>query len=260
MVSTARGYEGALALFMEYVTDPRYGWPAVCGERFGQGPQQIFHEGNTVVHASDFEGQPGRRPFTYEEVQALFDAADARVEEIRRRGRKGVLTGMRDAALLKTVYAFGLRRGEACGLDLADFRHNPKVAQFGRFGGLFVRYGKASRGGPPRRRTVLAVPEMGWITEVLRHWVEEVRPCLAPGSHPAVWVTERRGAYHGQDGRHGVRGGAGGGWPARRARPALPAALLYHAPGRVRLSRAVRLRAGRPPVCRDDCDLYRGVR
>lgn len=67
------------------------------------------------------------------------------------------------------------------------------MAQFGRFGGLFVRYGKASRGGPPRRRTVLAVPEMGWITEVLRHWVEEVRPCLAPGSHPAVWVTERRG-------------------------------------------------------------------
>ena len=56
-----------------------------------------------------------------------------------------------------------------------------------------MRYGKASRGGPPRRRTVLAVPEMGWITEVLRHWVEEVRPCLAPGSHPTVWVTERRG-------------------------------------------------------------------
>ena len=204
VVSTARGYEGALALFMEYVTDPRYGWPAVCGERFGEGPQQIFHEGNTV-HASDFEGQPGRRPFTHEEVQALFDAADARVEEIRGRGRKGVLTGMRDAALLKTVYAFGLRRGEACGLDLADFRHNPKVAQFGRFGGLFVRYGKASRGGPPRRRTVLAVPEMGWITEVLRHWVEEVRPCLAPESHPAVWVTERRGASR-------------SGRPARRSR------------------------------------------
>jgi hypothetical protein len=87
VVSTARGYEGALALFMEYVTDPQYGWPAVCGERFGQGSQQIFHEGNTVVHASDFEGQPGRRPFTYEEVPALFDAADAWVEEIRRRGR-----------------------------------------------------------------------------------------------------------------------------------------------------------------------------
>ena len=220
VVSTARGYEGALALFMEYVTDPRYGWPAVCRERFGEGPQQIFHEGNTVVHASDFEGQPGRRPFTYEEVQALFDAADARVEEIRGRGRKGVLTGMRDAALLKTVYAFGLRRGEACGLDLADFRHNPKVAQFGRFGGLFVRYGKASRGGPPRRRTVLAVPEMGWITEVLRHWVEEVRPCLAPGSHPAVWVTERRGRITART--------ADTAFAAARAAAGLPAELDLH--------------------------------
>jgi site-specific recombinase XerD len=193
VVSTARGYEQALALFMGYVTDLRYGWPAVCGERFGQGPQQIFHDGNTVTHVSEFEGQPGRRPFTYGEVQALFDAADARVAEIRARGRKGVLTGMRDAALLKTVYAFGLRRREACGLDLADFRRNPKAAQFGRFGGLFVRHGKSSRGGAPRRRTVLAVPEMGWISEVLAHWVDEVRPCLAPGSHPAVWVTERRG-------------------------------------------------------------------
>src|ERR1700691_2799303 len=34
-VSTARWYEGALRLFCEYVTDPRYEWAEVCGERFG---------------------------------------------------------------------------------------------------------------------------------------------------------------------------------------------------------------------------------
>ena len=149
--------------------------------------------GNTVAHVGEFEAQPGRRPFTYGEVQALFDAADARVEEIRARGRKGVLTGMRDAALLKTVYAFGLRRREACGLDLADFRRNPKVAQFGRFGGLFVR--TARRRGAGRRGGARCWPSRRWAgsSEVLRHWVDEVRPCLAPGSHPAVWVTERRG-------------------------------------------------------------------
>ncbi|MGI8452283.1 MAG: tyrosine-type recombinase/integrase [Streptosporangiaceae bacterium] len=56
-----------------------------------------------------------------------------------------------------------------------------------------VRYGKASRGGPPRRRTVLTVPEFDWVTGVLGHWAEEVRPLLAPGQHPALWVTERRG-------------------------------------------------------------------
>jgi hypothetical protein len=30
--------------------------------------------------------------------------------------------------VLKTVYAFGLRRQEACGSDLCDLRRNPKVA------------------------------------------------------------------------------------------------------------------------------------
>ncbi|WP_328401336.1 hypothetical protein [Nocardia sp. NBC_00403] len=45
------------------------------------------------------------------EVQALFDAADARVEHARRHGRKGALPALRDAALLKTVYAYGLFPG-----------------------------------------------------------------------------------------------------------------------------------------------------
>src|SRR6266516_4971579 len=129
-------------------TDARYGWPARCVEWFGEAPQQILHEWNTVAHVSDYEGQPGRRPLTYDEVQALFDAADGRVEEIRARRRKGALAAMRDAAMLKAVYAFGLRRREAWGLDMVDLRHNPKVGQYGGFGALFVRYGKSSRGSP----------------------------------------------------------------------------------------------------------------
>lgn len=193
VVSTARGYEHALRLFMEFVTDRRYGWVAACVERFGRAPQQVFHEGNSVVHVTDFEGQPGRRPLTYDEVQVLFDAADGRAEQVRARGRKGVLPAMRDAALLKTVYAFGLRRGEVRGLDLADLRHNPHAPQYGRFGGWFVRHGKSSNGSPPKRRTVLTVPEMDWIVGVLDHWVSEVRPSFATGGLSAVWVTERCG-------------------------------------------------------------------
>ena len=142
---------------------------------------------------TEFEGQPHRRPLTYDEVQTLFDAADGRVEEIRSRGRKGALAAQRDAALLKTVYAFGLRRREAWGLDLADLRHNPQVRQLARFGAVFVRWGKSSNGSPPKRRTVLTVPEMDWVVPVLRQWTEEVRPLFNPGAHPALWVTERRG-------------------------------------------------------------------
>jgi site-specific recombinase XerD len=193
VMSTARGYQTYLRLFLSYATDPRYRWPAVCLERFGQAPAQILSEHNTVAHTADYEGRPGRRPLTYDEVQALFDAADGRVEDIRARRRKGALTALRDAVLLKTVYAFGLRRQEAWGLDLVDLRRNPQAADYGNLGALTVRYGKSANGGPPKRRTVLTVPEMDWIVPVLRAWLEEVRPLLSPGRHPALWVTERRG-------------------------------------------------------------------
>ncbi|WP_406275815.1 tyrosine-type recombinase/integrase [Nocardia sp. NBC_00881] len=191
VMSTARGYELAITLFMEYVTDRRYEWPSVCSQRFGQVPQQVFHEGNSVAHVADFEGQPGRRPFTYDEVQAFFDAADGRAEQISRHGRKGTLVAMRDSALLKTVYAFGLRRREAHGLDLSDRRRAPKMPQYGEYGALFVRWGKSSKGSPPKRRTVLTVPEMDWIVDVLEHWVGEVHPQFNPGALASLWVSER---------------------------------------------------------------------
>lgn len=117
------------------MTDPRYGWPLHCEEHFGAAPTKILHEWNTVAHVSEYEGDPRRRPLTYDEVQALFDAAESLVEAIRTRGRKGALAAQRDAVLLKTIYAFGLRRREAWGLDLTDLRHNPRVSDFGRVGG-----------------------------------------------------------------------------------------------------------------------------
>jgi integrase len=190
-MSTGRGYETTLALFMTFLTDRRYGWAEQCLERFGQAPQQVFHEDNRVAHTAEYEGQPGRRPLTYDEVQALFDAVDGRVEQARARGRKGALTALRDAALLKTFYAYGLRRAEARMLDLPDLRRNPKIPQFRRFGGLYIRYGKSSKGSPPKRRTVLTVVEMDWIVDVLDHWLTEVRPALLPGKNPALFVTER---------------------------------------------------------------------
>lgn len=191
--STIRSYHGALRMFCEFVTDSRYGWMTECDNRFGQAPVQIAHEWNTVTHVVDYEGRPGRRALTYDEVQALFDAADARVESIRSRGRKGALAAWRDAAMLKTIYAFGLRRREAARLDVADFRRNPRAAQYGLFGSVQVRYGKASRGSAPKRRTVLTVPEMDWIVDVLTEWCEQIRPMFTPGAHPALWMTERRG-------------------------------------------------------------------
>jgi site-specific recombinase XerD len=56
---------------------------------------------------------------------------------------------------------------------------------------VFVRWGKSSNGSPPKRRTVLTVPEMDWIAGVPGHWVTEVRPLPSPGRLSALFVTER---------------------------------------------------------------------
>ena len=114
------------------------------------------------------------------------------------RRRKGVLAALRDAALLKTIYAFGLRRREAAMLDVADLRRNPRMPGYGMFGSVHVRYGKAVKGSPPRRRMVLTVPEMDWVVGLLTEWVEQLRPALGPGGSAALWVTERRSRISGR--------------------------------------------------------------
>ena len=42
-------------------------------------------------------------------------------------------------------------------LDTVDFRAHPKLPEFGGYGQVHVRWGKAKRGGGPQRRTVLTV-------------------------------------------------------------------------------------------------------
>ncbi len=74
-------------------------------------------------------------------------------------------------------------------LDIGDFSTNAAAPELGRFGILRVRYGKAMRGGPPRRHNVATV--MPWAAEVVDEYLTEVRPCYGQGNHPAMWLTER---------------------------------------------------------------------
>ena len=78
---------------------------------------QVCHEWNTAVHVQE-RGDPRKRAFTRDELQALFDYADDQVTVIRAAGRKGWLAAFRDAALFKVAYGFGLRRTETAMLDL----------------------------------------------------------------------------------------------------------------------------------------------
>jgi site-specific recombinase XerD len=191
--STIRGYQVDLRLFSEFLTDARYGWSAACEESFGAGvhPVAICHEWNTIAHLNDYEGNPEARPFTREEMQRFLDYADEQVERAVRAGRKGALAAYRDATIFKVMYGWGLRRTETSKLDVVDWGRNPAAPEFGNYGMLHVRYGKAKRGQPPRRRNVASV--MGWAVDAVADYVENIRPRFGLEDHPAMWVTERGG-------------------------------------------------------------------
>lgn len=194
--STIRGYHLIIRMFCDYLLDSRYGWVEECQKRFGEPPSQVCHDYNTAAHTADYEGSPARRPFTYDEIQHLFDFLDARVERVKASGRKGAWAALRGAQIVKTTYAYGLRRREVCRLDVADLRPNPQMRQWGTYGAVHVRYGKSVRGGIPRRRTVLTVPEFDWVVNGLTQWVEQARPLLLgtdTDDRPELWPSERGG-------------------------------------------------------------------
>jgi integrase/recombinase XerC len=187
--STVRLYQGSLACFLDYVCDPRYGWAAECEARVGARPAQVCHEGNTAVHVSDYEGRPERRPLSRAELQALFDAADDMVGQAALSRRKGWLAAFRDATLFKVIYGWGLRRAEAAMLDVTGFTANPAAPELGGLGVLHVRFGKAMRGSPPRRRAVATV--MPWAAGALEQYLAGVRPRYGAPGTAALWLAER---------------------------------------------------------------------
>jgi integrase len=186
--STIRSYQMAVGAFCDFVCDPAYGWAPSCLAQFGTVPSQICRAENMATHSSEYEGRPARRSLTRIELQALFDAADDDVESIRGGAKKGWAPAFRDATMLKVAYAWGLRRREVRMLEAGDFGPNPKAVEFGDYGVCGVRFGKAAKGGPPRRRGVLTV--FGWSTEVLAEWIEDVWPTMETAG-VGLWPSER---------------------------------------------------------------------
>jgi len=74
-------------------------------------------------------------------------------------------------------------------LDAADFGRNPHGTEFGEFGLCRVRFGKAKKGSPPKRRSVLTV--FGWTPDILDEWFTEIRPLFGADGNPAAWPSER---------------------------------------------------------------------
>ena len=108
-------------------------------------------------------------------------------------------------------------------LDVADFGRNPQGAEFGEFGVCYVRYGKAKKGSPPKRRSVLTV--LAWVADVLEEWFTEVRPLFGAGGNPAALAVRARPAGSGASRiEHPVRRLPAGPRPRRRAWTSTPSA------------------------------------
>jgi site-specific recombinase XerC len=189
--ATLRNYQSQLRGFLGFLVDERYSWRAVCRGCFGRVPMQLLDERNLIVHVNEHESDPARRALTRDELQSFFDAWDRRVAGSRALRRKGSLAALRDGAMFKVCYGWGLRRAELVGLDVCDLLRNPKQPRFGECGILRVRHGKGSRGSAPKRRDVLTV--WPWAADVLAQYVAEIRPQFGFDDHPALWLTERGG-------------------------------------------------------------------
>jgi len=149
----------------------------------------VCFEWNTARHAQGNEQSSAKRAFTRRELQDFFDRADEEVARPVRLGRKGHLAALRDATLFKTAYAWGLRRNEVRHLQTVDFDRNPHAGEFGRFGVVHVRWGKATKGSAPKRRSVLTV--FGWAPQVVSQWVAEGLPRFGPEGGLDLFPSER---------------------------------------------------------------------
>ena len=188
--STIRGYQGSVALFLDYVCDARYGWAEACMERVGEIPTQICHEWNTAAHVVEHEGRPGRRPLTRDECQLLFDVADGVVADIARSGPEGVAGGVPGRHVVQGDLRVGVAPPGGGHAGCGGFLGQPRRPGTGRPGGVPGPLWQGDEGQPTEASECLvgdavggrgprAVPGRG----PPRYGV--------PALGPALWLSER---------------------------------------------------------------------
>ena len=128
----------------------------------------------------------------------------------------------------------------------------PMLGEFGRYGVVQVRYGKAKKGSPPKRRGVLTV--FKWTAEVITDWLAHGQACMSDGLD--LFPSER-GALVAENTllrrfRRYCRDLELPDWIGS----ALVAPLLRYAPHRRRLGREVRPGPDGPRPCQHDVAVY----
>jgi integrase/recombinase XerC len=116
-------------------------------------------------------------PRTPRALPAALDQRQARelLDQAGRLADDGSPVGLRDAAVLETLYATGIRVAELCGLDVDDLdRHRRVLRVLGK--------------GRKERTVPYGVP----ADRAVARWLDDGRPTLAvPGSGPALFLGVR---------------------------------------------------------------------
>ena len=189
---TLRGYQGALRGFMDYVTDERYPWVAICEREFGVRPVQILYEEqlDRAVSSSRVARASGRSRARSWSCSLNF--CDARVRTLRGCGARGRWRRCATRRCSRRSMHGDLRRQEAAAARSAGFQAQPGAAGVWP---LRARWGS----GTARRRGVRSAAPAGGVDGVrlVGGGDRAVRrgdpPAYGREDHPALFLTERGG-------------------------------------------------------------------
>ncbi len=161
----------------------------LCKVNFWKKPLLICSEDNLIPHKVPDENKEKRLAFTKDHLKCLWSYFDEQIAFAYNNKSKSLKVLQRDKVLYLIIYYYGLRANEVSMLDTTDFLYNPKRPEWDNFGGVIVRFGKASGGSPPKRRTVWTISETS--VEYLRWYLESIRPLFGFDESKSLFLTER---------------------------------------------------------------------
>lgn len=186
--STQRHKQNSISRFQSFLVEsPKLS--DLCKANFGKKPVLICSPENLIPHKVVDENKEKRLAFTKEHLKCLWSYFDNQIALAYKNKSKSLRVLQRDKVLYLIIYYYGLRANEVSMLDTTDFIHNPKRPEWDGFGGIIVRYGKASGGSPPKRRTVWTISNTP--VQHLIWYLKSVRPLFGFDESNSIFLTER---------------------------------------------------------------------
>jgi integrase/recombinase XerC len=186
--ATQRHKQNVIARFQSFLVEsPQLS--DLCKVNFGKKPLLICSPDNLIPHKVPDENKEKRLAFTKDHLKCLWAYFDEQIALAYKNKSKSLKVLQRDKVLYLIIYYYGLRANEVSMLDTTDFLHNPKRPEWNNFGGIIVRFGKASGGSPPKRRTVWTISETS--VEYLTWYLESIRPLFGFDESKSLFLTER---------------------------------------------------------------------